>query len=86
MYITLIPVLVIEHDNINEVTVYIQLSEFLSAVFLVNLFFKLKFLKQEKLGSFLNACELMSNLGVIIMSNLLFLMPDDFREDRSLGS
>jgi len=85
-YQAFIPVSVIDPNNVADTADFFQASELVSFVFAIDLYLKYTFNKRRNFWTFVNVCELASIIGVILFTNLLFIIPVDYLDTNPIGS
>lgn len=86
LYIVLLPCFVLDRVSINFVIDYFQTSEVFAILFMIDFYFKFKFHSDGDFWNFPNTVEFLSNIGIVVFSNCLYLLKSDYRDDDVLGS
>lgn len=86
IYLVLVPCFVLDRSSINLVIDYFQTTEIIAILFMIDFYFKYRFRLDNKFWNFPNSVEFLSNLGIVIFSNALYLLKSDYRDDDILGS
>lgn len=79
LWIILQPVFVLDRAFINEVTECYNFSSLLTLIFVIELCFKY-FAAPNSFWSFFNTIEFFSSAGILFFANLLYLLPNDYRD------
>jgi hypothetical protein len=61
------------------------MSEIIAALFAIDFYIQYRLNKEEEFWDTSRKLEIISNIGIIIFSNILFLIKADFRDDEVLG-
>lgn len=85
LYNAFFPVFILDRDNLLSVTDYLQFSEFLSVIFLMELYMKFLFVTEPIFWSFDNICEFIASFGMIILTNILFMSPASLNDVYAMG-
>ena len=86
LYITLCPVFIVDRTTINYSVTYYQTSSLLAVLLGVELFIKNKVHSSGKFWNFSNKVEMLSDIGIFITSNVLFIFPTDYRSSELVGN
>lgn len=79
LYCACIPAFLIARTN-QEVMDYYQTSEIFGILFLVDFYFRHRFSLKENFWSASNLLNLITSFAVVVLSNVLFLYPVDYRD------
>lgn len=85
-YVFLLPLISLNKSNGLSISDNVQTSELLGTLFLVDLITFAKFSSKAPFWTGLRVIELVSNVGIIIASHVIYLYPLDFRTDVLIGS
>ena len=83
---TLCPVFIVDRTTINYSVTYYQTSSLIAVLLLVELYVKLKSHSGGKFWDFGHKVEAISDIGIFITSNILFILPVDYRENNLVGN
>ena len=86
LYNSFFPIFILDRENLLMVTDYMQFSEMLSVLFLMELYMKYTFVTQPIFWSFDNVCDFISSIGMIIFSNMIFISPSSLTDEYAMGS
>lgn len=84
-YLVLMPIIIIDRQSITESADYLQMSELISFIFAVDLYLRYAFTKKRGFWGFMNVTDLISVVGVIFFSSVLFVIPVNYWELDPIG-
>ena len=85
-YNTFFPIFILDRENLLMVTDYLQFSEMLAVLFLIELYMKYTFVTQPIFWSFDVVCDFISSMGMIILSNIIFIAPSSLSDEYAMGN
>lgn len=85
IYLVILPVFTVDRENLNESVSFYQRSNLIAIIFLIDNLFTYK-ANPNKFWNFVNTIEIISHFGIILFSNLLFLLPTDLANNEVVGN
>ena len=85
-YNTFFPIFILDRENLLMVTDYLQFSEMLSVLFLIELYMKYTFVVQPIFWTFDNICDFIASMGMIALSNIIFIAPSSLNDMYAMGN
>jgi hypothetical protein len=85
-YNTFFPIFILDRENLLMVTDYLQFSEMLAVLFLMELYMKYTFVTQPIFWTFDNICDFIASMGMIVLSNIIFIAPSSLSDEYAMGN
>lgn len=85
-YSIALPLISLSKNQNLAISENVQASELLGTIFLVDLIIYAKFATKDPFWSFLKIVDLISSVGMILFSHIMYLFPLDFRTDNLIAS
>ena len=82
----LCPIFIVDRTTINYANTYYQTSSLIAVLLLVELYVKYRSSDSDMFWNFEHKVEVISDIGIFITSNVLFIFPVDYRDDSLVGS
>lgn len=85
-YAVALPLISLSRGNGLTIADNVQVSELLGTLFLIDFLVFAKFAVKDNFWGTLRVIELLSSLGMVLFSHVMYLFPLDFRTDNLIGS
>ena len=85
-YNTFFPIFILDRENLLMVTDYLQFSEMLAVLFLMEMYMKYTFVIQPIFWTFDNICDFIASMGMVILSNIIFIAPASLSDEYAMGN